>query len=199
MLKVGLTGGIGSGKSTVASIFSLLGVPVYIADLRAHELMIRNQTIREKIIALLGVKAYDAHHLPDRKYIAAKVFEDKGLLENLNSIIHPVIRDDFESWCTSFSDRFYIIQEAAVLFESGGAALMNENILVWAPEDLRMKRVMARDRVAGAEVQARMQVQLADEDKAAQSQFLIINDNEHSLIRQVLDIDQALRFIAQTG
>ena len=76
---------------------------------------------------------------------------------------------------------------------------MNENILVWAPEDLRMKRVMARDRVAGAEVQARMQVQLADEDKAAQSQFLIINDNEHSLIRQVLDIDQALRFIAQTG
>lgn len=195
MLKVGLTGGIGSGKSTVAGIFTLLGVPVFIADHRAQVLM-QDSTMRDEIKSLIGSQAYDSHGAPDRSFIAARVFQDSALLEALNAIIHPAVRNDFETWCGQFSDKAYVIQEAAILFESGGAELMHENILVWAPEDLRLSRVMDRDNVSKAEVQARMGHQWSDDRKVALSQFIILNDDNHGLIRQVMDIDAALTSIA---
>lgn len=199
MLKVGLTGGIGSGKSTVARIFELLGIPVFVADLRAHMLMTRDQLVKDRIISLLGPDSYDTSGRPDRKYISSKVFDNKKLLDGLNAIVHPAVRDDFESWCQSFTQHPYVIQEAAVLFESGGAALMEENILVWAPEAQRIDRVIARDHVSKSDVLARMHHQWSEDQKVYGSQFVIINDTTHSLIRQVLDIDAALVHIGTTS
>ncbi len=196
MLKVGLTGGIGSGKSTVGAIFKLLGVPIFIADLRAHALMIADEVVQEQLISLLGKKAYDSHGRPDRKFIASQVFNDQELLAALNGIIHPAVRNDFNQWCQDYLNHPYVMQEAAVLFESGGAALMDENIVVWAPEDIRMKRVSARDHISEQEVQARMQHQWSDLEKVSRAQFTIINDNTHSLIRQVQDLHILLCHIA---
>jgi dephospho-CoA kinase len=192
MLKVGLTGGIGSGKSTVGAIFRSLGIPLFIADLRAHALMMSDEGVKEKIRSLLGNKAFDNQDKPDRKYIASQVFHDRNLLRELNAIIHPAVRSDFDHWCQAFVTRPYVLQEAAVLFESGGAKLMDENIVVWAPEEIRMNRVVLRDHISEKEVRARMQHQWNDLERAAQAQFTVINDNVHSLIRQVKDIHMAL-------
>lgn len=197
MLKVGLTGGIGSGKSTIGHLFHLLGVPVYIADLQAHRLMISNPDVQGAIIALLGEQAFD-QGLPDRKYIAGRVFHNNAILAQLNAIVHPAVRSDFTTWCTTQSVP-YVIQEAAVLFESGGAGLMDELIMVWAPEAERIARVMRRDQVTDQDVRARMQHQWPDTDKVALAQFVVINDGAHSLIHQVSDLHSCLLRIASQG
>lgn len=191
MLKVGLTGGIGSGKSTVARIFALLGVPVYIADLRAHRIMMSDASVQQQIIALLGSGAYLENGLPDRRFIASKVFADDTLLQGLNAIIHPAVRTDFAQWC-AFQEAPYVIQEAAVLFESGGDALMDEIILVWAPEEERIRRVAERDGISRDDVFSRMRHQWPDQQKATRAQFVINNDGAHPLLRQVMDIHAAL-------
>lgn len=192
MLKVGLTGGIGSGKSTAAGIFSLLGVHVYHADSSVHALMAQDQSVQEQILVLLGNQSYDAFGKPDRKYIASRVFSDTDLLERLNAIVHPAVRADFERWCQAHRHQPYVIQEAAVLFESRGNSLMDEMILVWAPENLRIERVIQRDQVSPQEVRARMLHQWDDLQKTSKSQFILINDEDHSLIRQVVDIHRIL-------
>ena len=196
MLKVGLTGGIGSGKTTVGRIFQLLGVPLFIADLEAKEILASDPDVRTAVQALLGPQAY-VEGSPDRAWIASRVFDSPELLKGLNAIIHPAVRGRFDSWTASYSTQPYVIQEAAILIESGGAALMDRNILVWAPEEIRITRVAARDGTPTEAVKKRMEHQMPDDAKVTSADFVIINDGAHPLIRQILEIHRALRFPAE--
>ncbi len=192
MLKIGLTGGIGSGKSTVAGIFGILGVPVFFADREAQLILHSDPSVQAQVISLLGEEAFSPAGVPNRKYIAAQIFGDPELLKHVDAVIHPAVFRQFDLWCAGRRDVPYVVQEAAILFESGGARYMDENIVVWAPEAVRLERVMQRDRVTEQEVRARMHHQLAEKDIVRQAQFVIINDGMHPLIRQVMEIHQVL-------
>jgi dephospho-CoA kinase len=192
VLKVGLTGGIGSGKSTVAQVFSLLGVPVYYADQRAQALIESDSVVREGIINLLGQEAYDLTGAFNRKLVAEMVFANTNLLTGLNEIVHPAVRTDFIDWANRYTGHPYVIQEAAILIESGGSAGMDAIILVWAPEELRLQRVVERDGSSESEVRARMQHQMQDVDKVRKSHYVVINDGKHSIMDQITDIHTAI-------
>src|SRR5690606_10781270 len=173
MKVIGLTGGIGSGKTTVAGFFQELGVPVYIADDAGKKLMISSEEVKRNIIGLLGAESYE-NGQPNRKYIAAKVFTSAEKLERLNKIIHPAVDGDFRQWKSS-QNAPYVIYEAAILFESGGYKKCDAVILVTAPLETRISRVQKRDQSSTAEIEARMQHQWPDEKKRTLSQFEIIN------------------------
>ena len=145
MLKIGLTGGIGSGKSTVAKIFALLGVPVYDSDHRAKVLMTEDNAVRKGIIDLLGEESYTAAGTLDRAHISSRVFDDKEALAKLNAIVHPAVGRDFIAWCNGYSGQCYVLKEAALIFEAGIHASLDYIILVTAPEEIRIKRVVERD------------------------------------------------------
>src|SRR5690606_22215644 len=150
---VGITGGIGSGKTTVAKMFESLGIPVYYADDEAKNLTATSPVIREGLIGLLGEETFKNGVL-DRKYMAGKIFNDKDLLEKANAIIHPQVALHFENWVSNQSTP-YVLKEAAILFESGSYQQCDKTILITAPEDIRIQRVMERDGVSKEEVLAR--------------------------------------------
>ena len=174
MKVVGLTGGIGSGKSTIASFFKALGVPVYIADTEAKKLM-QTKPLVEKITALFGIQAYKNSTL-NSPYIADLVFQDDKLLEALNAIVHPAVARHFEYWTTQ-QDAVYVIKEAAILFENDNYKQCDFNILVTAPIAVRIKRVVARDHTTAEKIQARMAKQWPDEKKIPLADFVIDNLN----------------------
>lgn len=173
MKVVGLTGGIGSGKTTVAKMFSELGVPVFIADDEAKKLMNSDLEIRRQISALFGTGAYVNEEL-DRKLLASKVFENKELLEKLNAIVHPAVAVHFERWKAK-QGTDYVIYEAAILFEKGGYKKCDFTVLVTAPVDKRIERLLQRDKSTLGEIQARMNHQWTDEKKAELADFVIEN------------------------
>lgn len=173
MIIVGLTGGIGSGKSTVGSMFKKLGVPIYNSDLEAKNLMGRSKKIKKDIEALLGKGSYMDGE-PNREYIAQKVFNDKLLLQDLNKIVHPAVRRHFKSWCQR-QNAAYVIQEAAIIFENGMQERYDKIILVTAPKDIRIQRVMDRDGIPSEQVLARMDNQWPDSEKQKFSDFIIEN------------------------
>ncbi len=183
---VGLTGGIGSGKTTVAGFFKDLGIPVYIADDAGKRLLAENSDIREKVSKLLGVAAYN-EQVPDRKYIANRVFKDKDLLEKLNAIIHPAVASDFQDWVSKQTSE-YIIYEAAILFEAGGYKKCDLSILVTAPHELKIGRLQKRDDSTVEEIEARMGHQWPDEKKAKLADFLIENKDLKQTKQEVSDI-----------
>ena len=170
---VGLTGGIGSGKTTVASLFRKLGVPVYIADDEAKRLMTTSSEMRSEITQLLGSEAYTNGAL-NRKYIANKVFKDKALLKQLNSIVHPRVANDFMHWYKQ-QDSPYVIKEAAILFENGGYKECDFMILVTAPIPIRIERLQQRDQSTEEEIEDRMKAQWSDAKKMALSDFSVEN------------------------
>ena len=189
MLKIALTGNIGSGKSTVAKIFASLGVPVYFADERSKALLNSDPELRKVLIKNFG-EIYNEHGL-DRKKFAAILFNDDKAREKANSLIHPAVRNDFIEWM-KLQKADYILQEAAILMETGAYKNFDASIVVSAPERIRLERVLHRDGSNASEVKASMQSQWSDEKKAALADHVIINDGEHSLIQQVLDIHQSL-------
>jgi len=170
---VGLTGGIGSGKTTVAGFFKKLGVPVYIADDEAKRLMAISPDIRKEIIQLLGREAYTNNGL-NRKYVAAKVFKDTHLLEQLNAIVHPRVATHFKNWYHR-QDSPYVIKEAAILFENGGYKECDFMLLVRAPMHIRIERLKKRDDSSEEEIKDRMGAQWSDVRKQALSDFSIEN------------------------
>ena len=190
MIVVGLTGGIGSGKSTIAAMFQELGVPVYNSDERAKHLMNTSKKIRKRLIELLGEKAYLDDKL-NRVYIAKKVFNDADLLEKLNHIVHPVVRKDFVKW-TKKQNAPYVIQETALLFENNAQELYDSVILITAPKELRIERVLARDEFTKEQVIARMNNQLDDETKLKLTNFVIENIELESTALKVLEIHEAI-------
>ncbi|WP_431161725.1 dephospho-CoA kinase [Flagellimonas beolgyonensis] len=173
MMLVGLTGGIGSGKSTVAQMFRDLGVPVYDSDKEAKSLMVNSPKLKSAIIDLLGDNAYTGKTL-NRSYIAELVFKDTGLLQKLNKIVHPAVRQHFLKWASEQSAP-YVIQETALIFENGAQDNYSATILVTAPLEMRLKRVMERDGVAKQVVLERMKNQMDDNQKIDLAQFCIEN------------------------
>lgn len=195
MFKVGITGGIGSGKSTVAKIFGALGIPCYQADLRAKKVIERNASVREAIIKLLGNEAYHADGKYNAPWVSKQVFNNQNLLQQLNAIVHPAVGDDFEKWLAQQKNNQlkYILKEAALLFEAGTYKTLDAVILVKAPLTLRMHRLLARDKHrTEAEIMKIINSQWSDEQKQAMAQFVVENDEQHSLIKQVLQIHQAI-------
>lgn len=188
---VGLTGGIGSGKSTVADFFSILGIPIYKADLAAKKIMNSDSNLILKIKSLLGDESYTNQTL-NRAFVSSKIFNDPTLLEKMNALVHPAVKEDFHNWVTQQSSP-YVIREAAILFESGTFADCSFIITVFSTEEDRIKRVIKRDHISEAEVRNRISNQWTDERKIALSQAVIYNTSSHLLIPQILKLDEILR------
>ena len=189
MLKIGLTGGIGAGKSTVASIFKVLGVPVFDADATAKNILNTDSVLREQIADTFGSETYK-NGLLDRKYLATLVFNNSEQLAKLNALVHPATIAAMEKWTSGFTDMPYIIKEAALLFEAGTHEGLDYIIGVTAPVELRMTRVMARDHVLREEVLSRMQHQLDDTEKMKRCNFVIDNNETSLVIPQVLALHE---------
>jgi dephospho-CoA kinase len=173
MLIVGLTGGIGSGKTTVGKLFAELGVPVYNSDREARRLMEESGKVREAIKALIGERAYCGNS-PNRAYIAGKVFGNTDLLDRLNAIVHPAVRANFKNWVVQQQNP-YLIQEAAILFENGSYHEFDKIVLVRAPREERIKRIGERDGSSREEIEARMAHQWDDDRKIALADYVIEN------------------------
>lgn len=195
MLKIGLTGGIGSGKSTVAQIFEVLNIPVYYADTEAKRLMNEDQELRSAITSIFGKGAYP-NNLLDRKYISSIVFSDPAKLELLNSIVHPATKKDGEAWLQKQTTP-YAIHEAALIFEARVNERLDYVVGVSAPQELRIQRVMERDNVSREEILKRMSHQLDEETKMGKCDFVLINDEDQFLIPQVLELHQQLLNLAK--
>lgn len=190
MKVLGLTGGIGSGKTTVAKMFEELGVPVFIADNEAKQLMNSSSELKSAIIALFGEQAY-TEGFPNRKYIAAKVFEDKVQLEKLNAIIHPAVAKHFKIW-KNRQHAPYVVYEAAILFEKGGFEKCDFNLLITAPFETKIQRLQQRDNSTLEEIEARMGNQWSDERKAELADFIIENIELENTRQAVLKLHQTL-------
>lgn len=193
MIRVGLTGGIGSGKSTIKRIFELLNIPVFESD-REGRLILQDGRVKAKLIDIFGLEIAGSDGHIDRKKLAATVFSDTKKLHTLNSIVHPEVRKRFESWVSSLNDSPpYVINEAAILFESGVGQTMDYTINVNAPVEERIRRVMLRDSTNRAQVVERIDNQLTDAERQKLATWTIVNDEEHPVIPQVLEIDWQLR------
>lgn len=191
MLHVGITGGIGSGKSTIAQIFRILGIPIYNADTKAKWLMAHNPQLKESIVNAFGEDSFVGNSL-NRIYLAERVFNDKKLVSELNSLVHPQVAVDFERWCTE-QKADYIIKEAALLIETGSSSDLDYMILVTAPEKLRIERIKNRDPQRSHEqIKNIMQNQMNVEDAKATANFIIENDESQLVTPQVISIHKQL-------
>ncbi|MGJ8731837.1 MAG: dephospho-CoA kinase [Cellulophaga sp.] len=191
---VGLTGGIGSGKSTAAKMFADLGVPVYNSDLEAKQLMHTSVSVKEQITSLLGKDAY-VNNVLNREYIAEKVFADASLLEQLNNIVHPAVRTHFLEW-TKKQDAPYVIQESAIIFENKNQDFYDYIILVTAPLEVRINRILKRDNTTREKILYRMNNQWTDEKKEKMSDFKLINEDIVNLELKINEIHSILRSLS---
>jgi dephospho-CoA kinase len=194
MLTVGITGGIGSGKTTVCKIFEVMGVPVYYADERAKYLLKYNQDILSQVKELLVDGAYINGDI-NRTYISDKVFNDTSLLKKYNDIIHPAVADDTIQWTQQHLNSPYVLKEAALLIESGSYKLLDKLIVVTAPIETRIERVMKRDHVSREAVEIRIKNQMPEEEKIKMANFIINNDGNENLIKQVISVHQKLSMV----
>jgi dephospho-CoA kinase len=195
MIVVGLTGGIGAGKSTIATFFKELNVPVYFADNEAKRLMHTSKVVKEKIINEFGEKAY-IHNKLNRPFLAAIVFNDKSKLTAINAIVHPSVSNSFKRW-THKQTSPYVIQENAILFENGTSHKFDYIITVTAPLDEKIQRVMVRDNVKRADVLTRINNQISDSEKIKRSDFVIHNLDLVSSKKEVIKIHKKLLKLAK--
>ncbi len=191
-LKVGVTGGIGSGKTTVCHIFEQLGIPVYYADERAKSLILQDEELVGQVKKLFGAQAYLEDGTLNRKMIAGIVFQDPEMLEKLNAIVHPAVLKDGEWWHKRQHDVPYTLKESAILFEIGSQVFYDKTIMVYAPKDVRLQRVMQRDGASMEAVEARMAMQMEDGRKMQLADFVIVNDGVRLILPQVVDIHHQL-------
>ncbi len=187
---IGLTGGIGSGKTTVAKMFHELGVPIYVSDIEAKKLMVTNAKLITEIKALLGDEAYNGNEL-NRTYISEKVFKNKNLLNQLNALVHPAVADGFIKWKAE-QNSLYVIKESAILFESGSYKNCDLIITVTAPLEVRVGRVVLRDKVTRKQVLHRVMNQSTDDDKIDRSNFIINNITFDGAEEQVAKIHRQI-------
>lgn len=192
MIKLGITGGIGSGKSTACKVFSALGIPVFEADSEAKKIINTNPEVRRQLIQLFGTEVYLEDRTVNRKYLADIVFNNRSLLSELNKIVHPAVRLTFIEW-SKIQDSPYVIHEAAILFESGFHRIMDKTIVVVADENQRISRVLKRDDVSMELVRQRMQHQWSDEEKIKLADFVIRNNDDELIVPQIIEIDKKLR------
>ena len=194
MITLGITGGIGSGKSTVSRLFSLYDVPVYIADTESKRLVATSPVIREKLTAMFGDELFEGGVL-NKALLAAHIFNDREKLEKVNAIIHPEVAADFARWQAAHSQYDIVAQEAAILFESEFNKYMDKVVMVYTPLEMRIERTMKRDGVGRELVMERIKNQMSDEKKAELSDFVVVNDGTQSLIGQVAQILHRLKSI----
>jgi len=192
MLKVGITGGIGSGKTTVCKVFETLGVPVYYADMEAKKIQEEDAEVKSAILKEFGKDILNTSGAIDRPKLAAIVFNDKDKLQKLNNIVHPAVANHFNKWLIANKESKYTLQEAAILFESGVYKRVDKIISVIAPLDIRISRTTKRDNISEELVRQRMNNQISDEEKIKRSDFIIYNDEQQLLIPQVIRIHEQL-------
>ncbi|HDR52924.1 MAG TPA: dephospho-CoA kinase [Mariniphaga anaerophila] len=192
-LVIGITGGIGSGKSTVCRIFQMLGVPVFEADVTAKQLYESSEELRSGLIRLFGSDIYKADGKPDRKKLASIIFTNDNQLAKVNELVHPAVRKEFENWLKELEHFPYVIHEAAILFESGFYKMMDYTILVTAPEDQRIERVAKRDGVDAGTVKKRMRKQWPEEDKQKLADKILVNDNKEMMIPEIIRMDKNIK------
>ena len=192
MIRVGITGGIGSGKSTIARAFQVLGAPLFDADREGKKALNEDPDLIEGIKASFGEELYGPEGL-DRKRLASIVFEDNSKLRALNQLVHPRVRKRFREWCQERTEYPYVMEEAAILIESGGAEALDKLILVTAPEELRIQRVMDRDGIGEERVRARMKEQWSDEEKMPYADAVLPNDDSTLLLPRILELDRRFR------
>ena len=192
MIKVGITGGIGSGKTTVCRIFEVLEVPIYYADSRAKYLMSHDKKLKASIKDLLGAEAYHINGRLNRKFVASQIFSNKELLQGINSLVHPAVAHDYDRWVNQYNDHPYTIKEAALLIEAGSYKDLDILIVVTAAEEVRVARVVQRDKTTVKAVVQRMNNQMNESEKIDLANYVVDNSGKVSLIAQVIDIHHAL-------
>ena len=191
MIKLGITGGIGSGKTIVCKVFNCLGVPVFNSDFVARNVVDQEQSVIQKIKSEFGTDIYSNDFL-DRKKLSKLVFENKSALECLNAIVHPVVKKKFEFWLLENRNSPFVIKEAAILFESGAFKEMDKIATVYAPESIRLKRVINRDNITAELIKKRIENQISEQEKIKRSDFVIINDDDQLVLPQIIKIHQEL-------
>lgn len=192
MFKVGITGGIGSGKSLVCSVLEKFGIPVYYADKEARRLMNTSPGLRMAIQDVFGKEIYRSGEL-DRQEMGRRVFGEPELLQKLNHLVHPVVKEDFILWSETWEQAPYVIEEAAILFESGASAHMDLSVLVYAPVALRIARVMKRDGLSRSEIEMRINTQMDEEKKKELADWVLLNDEENLLLPQIVALHEEIK------
>jgi len=194
MIKVGLTGGIGSGKSTITQLLTTIGVPVYISDIRSKELTQNNCEIRQGLKEILGNDIYGADGTLNKKKMAQMIFNDKALLERVNGLIHPIVHKDFDMWAAEQEKRGvpYVVNEAAIMVENGGYKRMDKLIVITAPLEQRIARTMARDNASREQILSRINNQMPDEEKTKKADYVITTDDKHFILPEILAIHNKL-------
>jgi dephospho-CoA kinase len=196
MLKVGITGGIGSGKTTVSRVFEVLGIPVFYADVVAKQIMVSDPILMEGIRAAFGPESYSEAGTLNNKHIAGIVFNNTLQLEALNALVHPAVFRAFDQWIAGVPPSVpYILKEAALLFESDSYKMCDTSILVLAPEQARINRVIKRDQSTELQIRARIDKQFSDTQKLQLAQHLIHNDESQSVILQVMELHHSFSTI----
>jgi dephospho-CoA kinase len=191
MLKIGITGGIGVGKSIVCRMFQVLGIPVYDADTRAKWVMQYDLALKQELQEAFGEDTYTPEGQLNRAYLASVVFNNQERLNYLNALVHPHVGTDFEKWAAAYPNAPYLIKEAALMFESESWRQMDEIIVVSAPLEIRLERLLKRDaHRTEADIKAIIAKQLSEEDKIARANHVIYNDDKQLLIPQVLTLHQ---------
>ncbi|MEO6347476.1 MAG: dephospho-CoA kinase [Aquaticitalea sp.] len=190
MIVVGLTGGIGSGKTTVARLFEALGIPIYIADVEAKRLMNTSKIIQRKLIDLFGEEAYVNYEL-NRPFIASKIFNNASLLAKMNQLVHPKVGQDFNRWVKKQSSD-YVIKEAAIIFEQKMQSQYDYIITVTADIDEKIARLIKRDNTSKSKIMEIMNIQMSDAEKIRISDFVIVNNDLKKTENQVLEIHRKI-------
>ncbi|MFI5134490.1 MAG: dephospho-CoA kinase [Chitinophagales bacterium] len=191
MLKIGITGNIGTGKSTVCKIFETLGIPVFYADDESKKILAHDGDVHSELRKIFGEEIF-IEGSPDRKKIADIVFHDRSKLEQLNALLHPAVIRKSEEWFQQLSGVPYAIKEAALIYEVSGEKLLDKVIVISSPENISVQRIMQRDKVPEEEIRSRMKNQWPQKLKEDIADFVIRNDDEHLLIPQVMDIHSQL-------
>lgn len=198
MKKIGITGGIGAGKSMICHIFEILGVPNYPADQRAKWLQKNDRLLKSQIITLFGDRAYTETSELNRSYISQIVFNNTEKLAALNALVHPAVATDFERWCEEHSQKPFILKEAALLFETASYKSLDATIMVYADQNIRMQRTLARDAQRTPEEVEKIMKQQMDPEKMLQlADFIIYNEGNNSVIQQCVALFQRLSTIPQ--
>ncbi len=198
MIKIGITGGIGSGKSTVCKVFETFGIPIFYADTVAKEIMVNDPILIAGVKNAFGTESYNSEGKLNNQHIAGIVFNNSTELAKLNALVHPAVFRAFDEWLAGVPEYTgYIIKEAALLFESGSYKMCDKSILVTAPLEVKLQRVMERDGTSITQVQARMDKQMSDEEKVKMADFLIKNDESQSVILQVMELHHQILNITE--
>ena len=186
-IRIGITGGIGSGKSVVSKILSLLNIPIYLSDDEAKRLTATDEAIRRELTDLLGDELYQGGMLNKQK-LATFLFASADNAEKINAIIHPQVKQDFRRWCMRHLDSQFVAMESAILFESGFDSEVDVVVMVYAPQEVRIQRAMMRDAASRTQIEQRIKRQMDDEAKCSKAHYVLINDDKTALIPQVLQL-----------